>query len=132
VLFDVLRAIARGDNTDHKLNFRQVKYYDGKKATDPKNPRDGFLDGSEFDQSKAGRLMDPWGTQYCIVLDSDGDEVIDMSTFFTDLTGESNFVRFSAVGFSMGKDSKRGGKGYENKLKKEKSNEAPDDIVSWQ
>jgi hypothetical protein len=128
----VLRAIDRGENEKHKMNFRQVKYYEGKKATDPKNPRDGFLDGSEFDQAKAGQLLDPWGAQYCFILDADGDEVIDMSEYFTDLAGPENHVRFSSVGFSMGKNSKIGGKGYEGKFKKENSNEAPDDIVSWQ
>ena len=135
VLFDILRAISRGPNatpTPHSLNTRQVKYFENKPATDAKNPRDGFCDGSQFPPEKLGMLMDPWGAQYCIVLDFDGDETIDMSKIFTDLTGEANRVRFSAVGFSMGKDSKRGGKGYESKYKKENSSEAPDDIVSWQ
>jgi prepilin-type N-terminal cleavage/methylation domain-containing protein len=132
ILFDVLRAISRGDNQDHVMNPRQVKYFEQKKATDPKNPREGFCDGSEFVGEKQGRLMDPWGGQFCIVLDTDGDDIIDMSTFYTDLSDPANFVRFSAVAFSMGKDSKLGGKGYEGKLRKEKSNEPPDDIVSWQ
>jgi prepilin-type N-terminal cleavage/methylation domain-containing protein len=133
-LFDVLRAIDRqsGENEGHKMNIRQVKYYEGKKATDPKLPRDGFVDGTEFDKEKAGQLMDPWGAQYCILLDFDGDDVIDASAIYSDLSNKENFLRYSAVGFSMGKDSERGGKGYEGKYKKEKSNEAPDDVVSWQ
>jgi prepilin-type N-terminal cleavage/methylation domain-containing protein len=128
-LFDVLRAIGRGANEEHVLNKRQQKYFEESKATDPKNPRDGFCDGKEFDTELQGRLMDPWGGQYCVVLDADGDEVIKMSSFYSDLTDD---LRFSAVAFALAKDGKRGGKGYEGKFKKDKSNEAPDDIVSWQ
>jgi prepilin-type N-terminal cleavage/methylation domain-containing protein len=128
-LFDVLRAINRGANSEHALNKRQQKYFEESKATDPKNPRDGFCDGKEFEGDLQGRLMDPWGTQYCVVLDADGDETIKMGTFYTDQTDP---IRFSAVAFALAKDGKRGGKGYEGKLRKEKSNEPPDDIVSWQ
>lgn len=131
VLFDILRGISRGENDKHVMNTRQVKYYEGKKATDPKNPRDGFCDGSDFSEDKRGQLMDPWGKQYTVILESDGDEIIDMSPIFTDLTGQENFVRYPAVAFSLGKNGVVGGKGYENRYKKEKSNEPPDDIVSW-
>ena len=128
-LFDVLRAISRGANAEHALNKRQQKYFEESKATDPKNPRDGFCDGKEFDAELQGRLMDPWGTQYCVVLDADGDETIKMSSIYTDQTDP---IRYSAVAYALAKDGKRGGKGYEGKLRKEKSNEPPDDIVSWQ
>ncbi len=131
-LFDVLRAIPRNENVDHKLNFRQVKYMEGKKATDPKNPRDGFMDGSEFESARAGQFMDPWGAQYCLILEADGDEIIDVSEFYTDLNNKEDFIRGTAAGFAMGKDNKPGGKGYEGKLKKDKSNEPSDDIVTWQ
>ncbi len=130
-LFDILRAISRGPNANHVMNTRQVKYYEGKKATDPRNPRDGFCDGSDFQEDKRGQLMDPWGKQYTIILESDGDEIIDMSSIFTDLSGPENFIRYSALAFSLGKNEKIGGKGYENRYKKDKSNEPPDDIVSW-
>ena len=128
-LFDVLRAINRGANSGHALNKRQQKYFEEGKATDPKTPRDGFCDGNEFEAEQQGRLMDPWGTQYCVVLDGDGDEVLEMVKFYTDQTDE---LRYSAVAFSLAKDGKRGGKGYEGKFRKEKSNEPPDDVVSWQ
>ncbi len=132
VLFDILRGISRGDNVDHIYNKRQQKYISQKKAVDKKLPRNGFVDGSEFPAAQAGQLMDPWGAQYCIILETDGNEEIDMSDFFTDLTGASNVVRHTAVGFSMGKDSKIGGKDYENKLRKPNSTEAHDDVVSWE
>src|SRR5262249_46323847 len=131
-LFNVLRAIDKIPNESHALNPKQVKYFEGGKAGDSRNPRDGFLDGSEFEGTKQGQLVDPWGAQYCFVLETDGNDELDMSTFYTDLTGNDNRIRFAAVGFCLGKDSKRGGKGYENKFRKEKSTEAPDDVVSWQ
>jgi prepilin-type N-terminal cleavage/methylation domain-containing protein len=128
-LFDVLRAINRGTNENHILNKRQQKYFEEKKATDPKNPRDGFADGKEFTEELQGRLYDPWGTEYCIVLDADGDEVVKVTNFYTDLTDD---IRYSAVAFSLGKDGKLGGQDYNGKFKKPKSNEAPEDLVSWQ
>ncbi len=131
-LLDVLRAIDRGENQDNKLNPKQTKYYEGKKATDAKNPRDGFQDGSEFESTKRGQLMDPWGAEYCFILETDGDEVLDLSKVYTDLKGTDNVIRFAAVGICLGKDSKVGGKEYPGKFRKEKSSEPPDDIVSWQ
>jgi prepilin-type N-terminal cleavage/methylation domain-containing protein len=131
-LFDVLRAINRGVNTDHKLNKRQQRYYEAPKAKDPKNPRSGFCDGSEFTGGNQGQLMDPWGTQYCVILDASGEEKINLGTFYSDLADTASIVRQSAVAFSLGKDGKRGGKGYENRFRKSGSNEAPDDVASWQ
>ena len=133
-LFDILRAIPNGATTvniGNAMNKRQQKYFEMGKAKDPKTPRDGFTDGSDFTGTK-GQLMDPWGAQYCIVLDAADAGTIDMGTFFTDLSGAPNLLRVSAAAFSMGKDGKRGGKGYQNQYRKTGSSEAPDDIVSWQ
>jgi prepilin-type N-terminal cleavage/methylation domain-containing protein len=128
-LFDVLRAIDKEPNDNHKLNRRQQKYFEEGKATDPKNPREGFADGREFNDEINGQLLDPWGKQYCILLDADGDETLKVTEFFKDQT---EAIRFSAAAFSMAKNNKIGGKGYENRLRKERSSEAPDDIVSWE
>ncbi|MEQ1853820.1 MAG: type II secretion system protein [Chthoniobacteraceae bacterium] len=130
-LFDILRKISRGPNTDHKLNQRQQLYYSGPRAQDTKNPRSGFCDGSDFGGGKEGQLMDPWGAQYCVVLDATGEEEISMGSFYSDLAGSTNVVRQSPVAFSLGRDNKRGGTGYENRFRKPGSSEAPDDIVSW-
>ncbi|MEO6787405.1 MAG: type II secretion system protein [Chthoniobacteraceae bacterium] len=130
-LFDILRSIGRGVNNNNAMNKRQQKYIEGKVANDKKNPRNGFCDGTDF-TTNAGQYMDPWGAQYCIVLDAADNGTIDMSTFYSDLTGTQGLLRVSAAGFSMGKDNKRGGKGYYGQLRKANSNEAPDDIVSWQ
>jgi prepilin-type N-terminal cleavage/methylation domain-containing protein len=136
VLFNILRAIPSGVNANHAMNTRQQKYFEAPKAKDTKNPRAGFCDGSDF-TSNQGQLMDPWGAQYCIVLDADDDGAINMGPFYSDLEAGSNplspnWIRFSAVAFSMGKDNMRGGKGYQGAFRKPNSNEAPDDIVSWQ
>jgi hypothetical protein len=101
------------------------------KAKDTKTPRDGFIDGNEFTTGTQGQLMDPWGTQSCNVLDAADAGTIDMKAFYSDLSGTS-ILRVSAAVFSMGKDGKRGGKGYEGQFRKNGSSEAPDDVVSWQ
>jgi prepilin-type N-terminal cleavage/methylation domain-containing protein len=129
-LFDILRAIPKGENALHVLNPRQQKYFEQPKATDTKFPRDGFMDGTDF-AAKAGQLLDPWGTEYCVVLETDNDDLIDMKDFYSDLTGNDS-IRVSAAAFSMAKDGKRGGKGYEGLFRKTSSPQAPDDIVSWQ
>jgi prepilin-type N-terminal cleavage/methylation domain-containing protein len=131
-LFDILRAISRNANNNNAMNTRQVKYFEMKIASDVNNPRDGFIDGSQFVSGTPGQLMDPWGAQYCVVLDASETGTIDMSSFFSDLAGLQNVVRYSAAAFSMGKDNKRGGTGYQGQLRKPGSTLAPDDIVSWQ
>lgn len=132
-LFDVLRGIARGKNANHAMNPRQQKYFEGKKASDIEigKTRGGFADGQEFAE-RQGRLYDPWGSEFFIVLDADGDDEISLGKFWTDMESANAKVRFSAVSFSLGKDIKFGGKGYETLRKAGALNEAPDDIVSWQ
>lgn len=130
-LFDILRSIAKGENANNALNPRQQKYFDQPKFTDSKNPRDGFTDGTDFQDKEKGRLMDPWGNEYCIIIDTDGNDEIDMIEFYSDLTGTDNSLRVPAASFSMAKDGKRGGKGYEGRFRKTSSNLPPDDVVSW-
>jgi prepilin-type N-terminal cleavage/methylation domain-containing protein len=132
-LFDILRSINRGVNSNHAMNPRQTTYLEVKVAQDTSNPRDGFVDSSRFTGGAQGQLMDPWGAQYCIVLDATDSGKMDMSGFFSDLAGSPNLVHASAAVFSMGGDSKRGGNGYQNQLRKPGSGQQEmDDIVSWQ
>jgi prepilin-type N-terminal cleavage/methylation domain-containing protein len=128
-LFDVLRGIDRDPNDSHKLNRRKQRYFEESKATDARNPRDGFADGKDFPSEIQGQLLDPWGKQYCVILDADGDESLNLGDFFQDLTEP---LRDTAVAFSMGKNNEIGGKGYQGRLRKERSNEAPEDAVSWE
>ena len=132
-LFDVLRAIPRagGANAADALNPRKQKYFEQPLAVDPKNPRDGFTDGPTFPAAIQGQLLDPWGGQYCIILDADGDGVIDMKEFYSDLTGPEHSVTSSVAAFSIGKDGIRGGKGYEGQFRKPNSKQPPVDVVSW-
>ena len=133
-LFDVLRAIPRagGANAADALNPNKQKYFEQPIASDPKSPRDGFADGTTFPAAIQGQLFDPWGEQYCIILDADGDGVIDMKEFFSDLTGPEHSVTSAAAAFSMAKDGQRGGKGYEGQFRKPNSTQPPDDEVSWE
>ena len=132
LLFDVLRDIPRGANANHALNRHQQKYFEMGRAKDPKNPRDGFADGSEYPEALQGCLFDPWGRQYCIVFTLDDSGTIDLSAVYSDLAGPEHLIRQPVVAFSLGKDGKPGGNGYEGKLRKPKANEPPDDTVSWQ
>src|SRR5262245_38029985 len=43
-LYDTLRAIDRGVNARHRLNPRQSRYFEDRKAICPESPRGGFAD----------------------------------------------------------------------------------------
>ena len=131
-LFFVLRAMAEGPNADDALNPRKTRYFEDHKATSKLRPREGFTDGPDFPATARGRLMDPWGTEYCIILDADQDDAINLGAFYQDLAAGEKTVRSSAVAFSLGKDGKRGGKGYEGMFRRPKKDDAPEDVVSWE
>ena len=128
LLLDVLRDIPRGPNANHALNPRQQKYFEHPKAKDSKKPRSGFADGPEFSDAIQGCLFDPWGRQYCIMFTMDDSGTVDVSAVYSDF----DIVRQPAVAFSLGKDGIVGGKGYEGKYRKPKSNDPPDDAISWE
>jgi hypothetical protein len=128
-LFDVLRAIDRGANAGHVLNPRKQKYFEEKRASGGNEPRDGFADGDAFPAHMRGQLLDPWGKQYCVLVDADGDGYVNVRAFFKDLT---DGIRSPVVAFSMGEDGQIGGSKYRGRFRREKSKEAPDDLVSWQ
>jgi prepilin-type N-terminal cleavage/methylation domain-containing protein len=128
-LFDVLRGIDRAPNKGHALNRRKQSYFEEAKATDPRSPRDGFVDGQEFPSEFQGQLLDPWGKQYCIILDADGDGLLKLTDFFKDLFEP---VRTPAAAFAMAKNGAIGGKDYPGRLRKDpRSSDAPDDLISW-
>lgn len=126
-LFDVLRAINRGPNGGNALNRRKQSYFEEPKANDPRNAREGFVDGQEFPSELQGQLLDPWGKQYCVVLDADGDGFLKMDAFFKDLAEP---VRTPAAAFSLAKNGEIGGKGYPGRLRSD-ARTAPDDVISW-
>jgi type II secretory pathway pseudopilin PulG len=128
-LFDVLRAIPRGPNSGHVLNQRQQKYFEDGRADRRKAPQEGFADGEDFPVEVRGQLFDPWGKQYCIILDADGDGVLNLQPFFQDVTEP---IRRPVAVFSMGKNKLIGGDSYPGRLRKERANEPPEDVTTFQ
>jgi len=138
-LFDILRAIdtnatspARVSNPLHALNKRQQKYYEGQVAKDPTTPRAGFADSTQFAAAVQGALFDPWGEQYCILLDATGNDTIDMSAAVKTFYSDVGVVRSSVVVFSLGKDGVRGNKGVSPVKLRPSATIPADDIVSFQ
>lgn len=126
-LFDVLRAIPRGSNSENALNQRQQKYLEEKKAIPSKTPRDGFTDGNEFPNEIQGQLLDPWGSQYCVIIETDGDGILDLHSVYSDLVYE---VRLGCVAFSLDEDGTLGSRKAPGRLLPPKEN-SPCDIVTW-
>jgi len=131
-LFNVLRAIPTGLNASSKLNKRGQKYFEHPIAKDLKNPRSGFVDGTGYPAwAPTGALMDPWGTQYCVVLDATGaDEIAkaDVNKYYSDF----DIIRMGAISFSLGKDQILGTKENAKRYKGASSSDTPDDAISWQ
>lgn len=138
VLFFTLRAIPKGPNTDDAANARRVTYFQGgaAKVSSAGIPRDGFYDRSRDGGTPpvdvGGSLYDPWGKEYGIVLDTNGDERVDMEGIYTDLTGadraSGNAPRGGAGAFSAGKDEALGKKGDRTFRK---GSDKSDDLGSW-
>ena len=95
-LYDILRAIPNPNDTynnTNQLNPRQVVYFQGTNAKNPSNPREGFVLKDYNDGNytiKAGSLVDPWGNEYVVWLDAngDGDLTTGASWFYNDYSGK--------------------------------------------
>ncbi len=124
-LMDTLRAIARGLNERHALNPRQIIFLEGKIARAARAPRAGFADNAESE--KRGCFYDPWGKQYCVVMDTDYGNSIDVAAQYSDFSGESA-PRVTVGAFAMGKDGTLGTKG-DGKFRK--GDAISDDVLSW-
>ncbi len=131
-LFNILRAIPSGLNASSVLNKRGSKYFEHPVAKDLKNPRSGFVDGTGYPAfAPTGALMDPWGTQYCVVLDATGADEIpatDVQKYYSDF----DIIRMGAISFSLGKDQILGTKDNPKRYKGTSSSDTPDDAISWQ
>ena len=133
-LYDILRAVANPNdqfNSSNQLNPRQVVYLQSSDAKNPENPREGFLVKDFNDGNytmKAGTLLDPWGNEYVVWLDAngDGDLTYGASWFYDDYTGKPvGYGPQGAVAVSsMGADNGWGTKG--NSILK-----GSDDVVTW-
>ena len=117
-LFNILRAIPVGTNVGHVLNPRRVVFFEGRSAKDQAAPKNGF--------GPSGALFDPWGAQYCVALDMDGDNQL-TTLPYTDFNGATKGPRVGAGAYSLGKDGKLGlGGSYRV------GNDKSDDLITWQ
>jgi prepilin-type N-terminal cleavage/methylation domain-containing protein len=138
-LFFTLRKIPKGPNEGDAANPKQVTYYSYSSATvsGAGKPRGGFFDRSANGGSPPadleGNLYDPWGREYGIILDTNGDERIDMEGIYFDFAGADRVSgkapRVTSGAFSTGKDESLGRKA--NRTYREGTDKA-DDIVSWE
>jgi prepilin-type N-terminal cleavage/methylation domain-containing protein len=127
LLFYTLRNINITPNTSNGLNPRQIVFIESKSVPNSKQPKGGFQDGTDGPNSTLGCFFDPWGEQYCVIMDTNSDGVIDVSHQYGDFSG-SNLPRFGAGAFSLGKDGLLGKNG--NLLFRNGSDKS-DDVVSW-
>jgi prepilin-type N-terminal cleavage/methylation domain-containing protein len=137
-LFFTLRNINKGPNQEYAANPRRVVFFEGKAAivSDAGKPRAGFYDrsnnGGTPPSDQESCLYDPWGKQYGVMLDTTGDDRINLDGVYTDFSGvgESGKAPRKKVGaFAMGKDEglgRKGSKAYRD------GTETSDDVVSWE
>ena len=138
-LFFTLRNIPKGPNENDEANSRRVTYFTEKSATvsSAGTPRGGIFDrsrdGSAPPRDLDGNLYDPWGREYGVILDTNGDERIDLEGIYTDLAGADRVSgkapRVTVGAFSMGKDETLGRKG-DRAFRR--GAEKSDDVVSWE
>ncbi len=126
-LFNILRDFDKTPNDGHKQNPRKVQFLEGKPVSTPSNPRDGFLDNPSAGAGVLGAWYDPWGSQYNVVIDTNADNVLDLTKFYNDFKADQA-PHISVGAFSLGKDKMLGTKG--DKTYK-KDTEPSDDRLSW-
>ena len=132
-LFFTLRGIPKGPNEGYKANSSRVIFFEGRTASFGKGfPSDGFYDRGPNGASPSPELeasfFDPWGHQYGIVIDTNGDGRLDLTGIYSDFTGD-NAPRKQVGVFSFGKDGMVGTKGdglYRSGA------EVSDDVISWE
>jgi len=129
-LFYTLRAIGKGANSDHKLNPKKIVFFERKAASDPAAPKSGFNDKSGGTGSM-GSLYDPWGTQYFIMLDSNGDNELDMGQAYSDFSSPDDRPKTGVGVFSAGKDGVLGDAKNGKGVYKPRQG-VSDDVISWQ
>jgi prepilin-type N-terminal cleavage/methylation domain-containing protein len=118
ILMNTLRAIRPAGGGANAENPRETRYLDLKLAKNQAAPKDGSHDSpSEGDQTTLGCYFDSWGTQYNVIFDSNADQQIDLTPFYT---GFQPIVQVGA--FSLCEDRKLGEKG---------NRDVKADAVSW-
>lgn len=125
-LMDILRNVGPDFSTPNKYNPRGVPYYPSKVVSNPAVPMDGIAT-QDAGSVKKGSLVDPWGNEYRIAIDANGDNSI-TNLPYTDFQ-DNNAPRVPVGVFSIGKDGKLGNNGdgvYR------KNGTASDDVITWQ
>ncbi len=72
ILFDILRNVGPDFTTPNKYNPKAVVYLTSKVVSDPSTPRSGFAT-QDVGAVKKDSFVDPWGSEYRVVIDADGD-----------------------------------------------------------
>jgi prepilin-type N-terminal cleavage/methylation domain-containing protein len=138
-IFFSLRSIPKGPNADYRVNPKKVVFYEGTAASvnAAGRARNGFYDrtsnGGVPQPAEDSCLYDPWGHQYGIILDGNGDDRIDLTGFYIDFSDTNptsgRASRHKVGAFSMGEDETLGTSGnhfFRN------GTEPSDDVVSWE
>lgn len=132
-LLFTLRDIPKGPNANHAANPQRIVFFVGKAATvsSRQKPRSGVFDigfaGSPPPPELEGCLFDPWGQEYGIVIDTSGDDRIDLSDMYVDLTHTP--PRKNVGVFSAGMDEALGTQGDR---RYRKGSSVSDDAISWE
>lgn len=139
-LFYTLRNIPSGPNQDYAANPQRTVYFQDKvaKVNAQGVARTGFFDqtanGGTPPAERESCLYDPWGRQYGVIIDGDGDGRIDLRNFYTDFSGVQTpggrAPRWQAGAFSMGTDERLGMNG--DRSYRKSMSEKSDDVISWE
>jgi prepilin-type N-terminal cleavage/methylation domain-containing protein len=125
-LFDILRNVGPDFSTPNPYNPKGIPFLESRIASDPIAPKSGFAP-QDAGAIKKGAYVDPWGNEYRIAVDADGDNHI-TNLPYTDFQG-TNSPEGGVAAFSLGKDGALGRNGdgaYRS------GGSTSDDIISWQ
>jgi len=129
VLFDILRnQNTTNPGTPNAYNPRAISFFEGRTASDSSAPKSGFAPADGPNGITKNCYIDPWGSQYRIVIDGDYDNKITKNLPYTDFQDTTAPLTGVCV-FSVGKDGKVGNNG-DNMYRNNGTNS--DDIISWQ
>ncbi|EDY19060.1 hypothetical protein CfE428DRAFT_3237 [Chthoniobacter flavus Ellin428] len=125
-LLDILRNVGPDFNTPNQYNPKGIPYFPSKVVSNPTAPKDGIAT-QDAGTVKKDSLVDPWGNEYRISIDADGDNRI-TNLPYSDFQG-TNAPRVPVGVFSIGKDGMLGNKG-DGTFRQNGS--ASDDVITWQ
>ncbi len=137
MLFNTLRSIDAIPNEKFIYNPRRIVFFEGKAVGNPEVPKGGFLEKIKSGGGAAkvgmpatdGCLLDPWGRQYFVMIDSNQDNLLDVDQLYNDFKDTDR--PHTTVGvFAMGSDNIIGTE--KNPDMYRSKGVVSDDIISWQ